>query len=88
MKIKFNGHSQTQREVELSQQELHTLVVAMKMKFLDHIEFGEFDGYNYYDDATIMLMKLCETHNVDVAYKKDRLAFFTEIVKNLSNPYQ
>jgi hypothetical protein len=88
MKITFQGHSPTERQTELSQQELHTLVVAMKMKFLDHIEFGKFDGYNYYDDATIMLMELCETHNVDVAYKKDRLAFFTEIVKNLSNPYQ
>jgi hypothetical protein len=87
MKIKFNGHSPTQREVELSQQELHTLFVAMKMMFLDHIEFGKFDGYNYYDDATKMIMELCKSHGVDVAYKKDRLAFFTEIVKNLSNPY-
>jgi hypothetical protein len=88
MKITFNGHQQTERQTELSQQELHTLVVAMKMKFLDHIEFGKFDGYRHYDDATIMLMELCETHNVDVAYKKDRLSFFTEVVKNLPNPYQ
>ena len=88
MKITFNGHQQTERQTELSQQELHTLVVAMKMKFLDHIEFGKFDGYRHYDDATIMLMELCDKHGVDVAYTKDRLAFFTEIVKNLSNPYQ
>jgi pantothenate synthetase len=87
MKITFQGHSPTEREAELSQQELHTLVVAMKMKFLDHIEFGKFDGYKYYDDATIMLMKLCEAHGVDVAYTPDRVNFFTEIIKKIENPY-
>ena len=87
MKITFNGHQQTERQTELSQEELHTLVVAMKMKFLDHIEFGKFDGYRHYDDATIMLIKLCEAHNVDVAYTPDRVNFFTEIIKKIENPY-
>jgi pantothenate synthetase len=87
MKITFNGHSPTEREVELSQQELHTLVVAMKMKFLDHIEFGKFDGYSYYDDATKMIMELCKSHGVDVAYAPDRLNFFTEVIKKIENPY-
>jgi pantothenate synthetase len=87
MKITFKGHQTTDREVEISQQELHTLFVAMKMKFLDHIEFGKFDGYKYYDDSTNMLMKLCEAHGVDASYTPDRLNFFTEIIKNVENPY-
>jgi hypothetical protein len=88
MKITFNGHSQTQREVELSQQELFQLFEAMKESLLDDVEYGKFDGYSFYGEKDKKIMKLCETHNVDVAYKKDRLAFFTEIVKNLPNPYQ
>jgi pantothenate synthetase len=88
MKITFNGHQQTERQTELSQEELHTLVVAMKMKFLDHIEFGKFDGYRHYDDATKMIMELCEAHNVDVAYTPDRLNFFTEVIKKIENPYE
>jgi hypothetical protein len=30
----------------------------------------------------------CSSHSVDVEYDKDRIAFFTEILKNLPNPYQ
>ena len=88
MKITFQGHSPTERQVELSQQELFQLFEAMKESLLDDVEYGQFEGYSFYNEKTMKIMKLCETHNVDVAYKKDRLAFFTEIVKNLSNPYQ
>lgn len=88
MKITFNGHQQTQREVELSQQELFQLFEAMKESLLDDVEYGKFDGYSFYGEKDKKIMKLCETHNVDVAYKKDRLSFFTEIIKNLPNPYQ
>jgi hypothetical protein len=87
MKIKFNGHQQTQREAELSQQELFQLFEVMKESLLDNVEYGQFDGYYLYNEKSMKIMKLCETHNVDVAYTKDRLAFFTEIVKNLPNPY-
>jgi hypothetical protein len=88
MKITFNGHSQTERQVELTQEELFQLFEAMKESLLDDVEFGKFDGYSFYGEKDKKIMKLCETHNVDVAYKKDRLAFFTEIIKNLPNPYQ
>lgn len=88
MKITFNGHSQTQREVELTQQELFQLFEAMKESLLDDVEFGKFDGYSFYGEKDKKIMKLCKTHNVDVAYTKDRLSFFTEIIKNLPNPYQ
>jgi hypothetical protein len=83
MKITFNGHQQTKRQVELTQQELFQLFEAMK-----DVEYGQFEGYSFYNEKTMKIMKLCETHNVDVAYKKDRLSFFTEVVKNLPNPYQ
>jgi hypothetical protein len=87
MKITFNGHQQTERQTELSQKELHILFDVMKQKFLDHIEFGKFDGYRHYDDESKKIVELCETHNVDVAYTKDRLAFFTSIVEEIGNPY-
>jgi hypothetical protein len=88
MKITFNGHSQTQREAELTQQELFQLFEVMKESLLDDVEYGQFEGYSFYSEKSKKIMKLCETHNVDVTYTKDRLNFFTEIVKNLPNPYQ
>jgi hypothetical protein len=88
MKITFNGHQQTERHVELSQQELFQLFEVMKESLLDNVEYGQFEGYSFYNEKTMKIMKLCETHNVDVAYTKDRLSFFTEVVKNLPNPYQ
>ena len=88
MKITFNGHQQTERQVELSQQELFQLFEVMKESLLDNVEYGQFDGYSFYNEKSMKIMKLCETHNVDVTYIKDRLAFFTEIIKNLPNPYQ
>ena len=88
MKITFNGHQQAERQVELSQQELFQLFEAMKESLLDDVEYGQFAGYSLYNEKSKKIMKLCETHNVDVAYIKDRLAFFTEIIKNLPNPYQ
>ena len=42
MKIQFKGHSQTDREVELSQQELHTLFEIMRREFKEHITYSRF----------------------------------------------
>jgi hypothetical protein len=86
MKITFNGHQQTERQTELSQKELHILFDVMKKKFLDHIEFGTYDRCTY-NTENKKIVELCETHNVDVAYTKDRLAFFTSIVEEIENPY-
>ena len=87
MKIEFNGHQQTERQVELSQQELFQLFEVMKESLLNDIEYGQFDKYYFYSEHSKKIMKLCETHNVDVAYTKDRLNFFTAIVKQMVNPY-
>jgi len=86
MKITFNGHQQTERQTELSQEELHTLFDVMKQKFLDHIEFGTYDRCTYNTESK-KIVELCEVHNVDAAYTKDRLAFFTSIVEEIGNPY-
>ena len=88
MKITFQGHSPTERQVELTQEELFQLFEVMKESLIDDVEYGQFEGYSFYSEKSKKIMKLCETHNVDVTYTKDRLNFFTEIIKNLPNPYQ
>ena len=88
MKITFQGHSPTERQVELSQQELFQLFEVMKQSLIDTVEFGTFDGYSFYGEKDEKIMELCETHNVDVAYTKDRLNFFKSIVEKIGNPYQ
>jgi hypothetical protein len=88
MKINFTGHSTTEREVELTQQEMMLVFELMKQHFLTHIEFGTFDASRYYStDEEAGTVKLCCNHQVDFAYTKDRLAFFQAIMNNMENPY-
>ena len=87
MKIKFNGHSQTEREVELSQQELFQLFEMMKREFQEHITFATF-GKSYPSATERHITDFCNSHSVDVEYDKDRISFFTTVLDNLRNPYQ
>jgi hypothetical protein len=87
MKIAFNGHSPTERKTELTQEELALVFEVMKQKFLDHIEFGKFN-YSFPSADQLAVTKLCDDHQVDVDYEKDRVAFFTAIVDKMENPYQ
>ena len=87
MKIAFNGHSPTERETELTQEELALIFEVMKQKFLDHIEYGKF-YYSYPTADQLAVTKLCNDHQVDVDYEKDRVAFFKAIVDKMENPYQ
>lgn len=82
MKINFTGHSATEREVELTQEELMLLFEVMKEEFISHIEFGEFYGRSYTPEDK-GIEKLCQNHQVDVFYKKDRLAFFRAIMEQM-----
>ena len=86
MKINFTGHSATKRETEITQEEMSLLFEVMKDEFLTHIEFGTYNchSYNLGDKG---IKKLCQNHQVDVCYKKDRLAFFQAIMNNMVNPY-
>jgi hypothetical protein len=86
MKINFNGHSTSQRETEISQKELSLLFEVMKLKFLDHIEYGKFN-YSFPSEDQVSITKLCNDHQVDVDYEKDRVAFFTSIIEQMENPY-
>ena len=86
MKIQLNGHSPTERETELSQEELAEIFEVMKQKFLDHIEYGKFN-YSFPSEDKVSITKLCNDHQVDVDYEKDRVAFFTSIVDKMKNPY-
>ena len=86
MKINFTGHSTTERETEITQEEMVLLFEVMKEEFITHIEFGTFDGRSY-TEGDKGIKKLCQNHQVDVFYKKDRLAFFQAIMNNMVNPY-
>jgi len=87
MKITFNGHSATERETELTKEELALLFEVMIETFRDHIEYGRFgSAYPSYMETSIT--KLCNNHQVDVEYTKDRLAFFVAVLERMENPYK
>ena len=87
MKINFNGHSASQRETEISQQELALVFELMKEQMIDHIEYGKFN-YSFPSEDQLAVTKLCDDHQVDVDYGKDRVAFFQAILDNMKNPYK
>ena len=90
MKIQFNGHSPTERETELSQEELAEIFEALKYQFLTHIEYtSAFERQtSYQTPENIRIRNLCENHGVDVAYAPDRLNFFTAVLEKMENPYE
>jgi len=87
MNIKFKGHSSTDREVEITQQELFQLFEIMRGEFESHITYGRFN-HSYPDRLEKSIVDFCNSHSVDVAYDKDRIAFFTAILSSMKNPYQ
>ena len=89
MKIEFNGHSPTERETELSQEELAEIFEALKYQFITHIEYtSAFERQTSYETSgNTRIRNLCENHGVDVAYAPDRLNFFTSIIDKMVNPY-
>jgi hypothetical protein len=88
MKINFTGHSTTNREVELTQEELALVFELMKQHFLNHTEFGTFQERSYSTPEQKAVMKFCAKHEVDAEYTRDRLAFFQAILGGMENPYQ
>jgi len=87
MKIKFNGHSPTERNLELTDSELSELFKVMCDEFLAHIEYSKFNSHYPLENES-KIVSLCQKHQVDAKYTPDRLAFFREIVKNIRNPYE
>jgi len=88
MKIQFKGHQATNREVELSQQELHNLFEMMRQEFKEHITYSRFRNCYSPTQTEKSIIDFCNSHSVDVEYDKDRVNFFTAILNNLKNPYQ
>jgi hypothetical protein len=61
----------------------------MKSKFLTHIEYSStYDRkQSYVSDEDQSIYDLCEAHAVDIAYSKDRIAFFKAVLDGMENPY-
>jgi hypothetical protein len=87
MKITFNGHQQTQREAELSQQQLFQLFEMMRQEFKEHITYSRFRNCYSPTQTEKSIIDFCSSHSVDVEYDKDRIAFFNAILSELRNPY-
>jgi hypothetical protein len=88
MNIKFKGHQATEREVELTQQELFQLFEIMRKEFVEHITYSRFRNIYSPTETEKSIIDFCNSHSVDVEYDKDRIAFFSAILNNLKNPYQ
>jgi hypothetical protein len=88
MKIKFNGHSPTDREVEFTQDDQVRLFEIMKEEFINHITYAKFSNIHYPTKLENGIAKFCNDFGVDVEYEKDRVAFFTAVLDALKNPYQ
>ena len=83
MKIKFNGHSPTNREVEFTHDDQVRLFELMKEEFINHITYSRFSNIYSPTKTEKQIIQLCEDFDVDVTYEKDRVAFFTALVKEM-----
>jgi hypothetical protein len=88
MNINFSAHQSTERELELTPQELFQLFEIMKKEFIEHITYSTFRRIRMPTETEKSIMDYCKQHGVDVEYDKDRIAFFSAILDNLKNPYQ
>ena len=82
MKIKFNGHQVTDREVEFTQDDQVRLFEIMKQEFIEHITYSRFNN-SYPTHTERQLENFCNDYGVDIEYSKDRIAFFTALIKEM-----
>ena len=82
MKIKFNGHSPTDREVEFDKDNQVRLFEIMKQEFIEHITYSRFNS-SYPTHIERQLENICNDYGVDIEYSKDRIAFFTALIKEM-----
>ena len=81
--IKFNGHQSTEREVEFSKDDQVRLFEIMKEEFINHITYSRFSNVYHPTKLEKEIIQLCNDFDVDVAYDKDRVAFFTSLIKEM-----
>lgn len=82
MKIKFKGHSPTDCEVEFDKDDQVRLFEIMKQEFIEHITYSRFNT-SYPTHTERQLQNFCDGYGVDIEYSKDRIAFFTALVKEM-----
>ena len=82
-KIKFNGHSSTECEVEFGKDDQVRLFELMKDEFIQHITYAKFTNYHYPTKLEKGIARFCNDFGVDVEYDKDRVAFFTALIKEM-----
>jgi hypothetical protein len=83
MKIKFNGHSPTDCEVEFDKDDQVRLFEIMKQEFIEHITYSKFSNLSYPTHTEQKLENFCRNYGVDIEYSKDRIAFFTALIKEM-----
>jgi hypothetical protein len=83
MKINFTGHSVTNREVEFTQDDQVRLFEIMKEEFINHITYSRFSNVYHPTKIEKEIIQLCDDFDVDVAYDKDRVAFFTALIREM-----
>jgi len=83
MKIKFDGHSPTECEVEFNKDDQVRLFEIMKQEFIEHITYSRFSNLSYPTHTERQLEGFCKNYGVDIEYSKDRIAFFTALIKEM-----
>jgi hypothetical protein len=83
MKIKFNGHSPTEREVEFDKDDQVRLFEIMKQEFIEHITYCNFSSHVSLTIVEKQINGFCKDYDVDIEYSKDRVAFFTALIKEM-----
>jgi len=83
MKINFKAHQVTDREVEFSRDDQVRLFEMMKKEFIEHITYSKFSNLSYIASTDRQLGEFCKDYGVDIEYDKDRVAFFTALVKEM-----
>ena len=83
MKINFKSHQITDREVDFTQDDQVRLFEIMKQEFIEHITYSKFSNHIYLTDVEKQLNGFCKDCGVDIEYSKDRIAFFTALIKEM-----
>ena len=83
MKIAFKGHAPSDREVEFTHDDQMRLFEIMKEEFINHITYSRFSNVYHTTKIEKEIIQLCDDFDVDVAYDKDRVAFFTALIKEM-----
>ena len=83
MKINFKSHQITDREVVFDKDNQVRLFEIMKQEFINHITYSRFSNLSCPTHLERQLENFCKDYGVDIGYEKDRVAFFTALIKEM-----